>query len=275
MVFNDPKMLNRRGPETQAVWGDENIGFYAMPSGTRAGPALWCHGLLPDYHAFRGSYGGYAFPLYDRRPEENDINLSPHLLEGLHAAYGGDMPAEDIFDAILALLSANSYTMRFAEDLEDVFPHVPFPADREVFNQAVAIGASIRAVETFARAPDRNYVATRLETPPTGVLGDTVLRDGEIILCADGSGRLTGVTEAVWSFAVSGYRILPRWLDAREGQPVDLELVEQIRDIAARIAELIDLFDQADNVLESTLVDCLTREALGFGEEEADDDGQD
>ncbi|NRD88707.1 hypothetical protein C8024_03340 [Sphingopyxis sp. BSNA05] len=231
--------------------------------------------MLPDYHAFRGSYGGYAFPLYDRRPEENDINLSPHLLEGLHAAYGGDMPAEDIFDAILALLSANSYTMRFAEDLEDVFPHVPFPADREVFNQAVAIGASIRAVETFARAPDRNYVATRLETPPTGVLGDTVLRDGEIILCADGSGRLTGVTEAVWSFAVSGYRILPRWLDAREGQPVDLELVEQIRDIAARIAELIDLFDQADNVLESTLVDCLTREALGFGEEEADDDGQD
>ena len=270
-----PAFIDRRRPSLQEAWGPENICFYAMPSGTRAGPALWCHGLLPDYHAFRGSYGGYAFPLYDRRPEENDINLSPHLLEGLNAAYGGDVPAEDIFDAILALLSANSYTIRFAEDLEDVFPHVPFPAHREVFNQAVAIGSAIRAVETFARAPDRDHVATRLETAPTGVLGDTNLRDGEIILCADGSGRLTGVTEAVWSFAVSGYRILPRWLDAREGQPVDLELVEQIRDIVARIAELIDLFGQADNVLEATLADCLTREALGFGDEETEDDGQD
>jgi len=194
------------------------------------------------------------------------------LVEGLNAAYGGDVSAEDIFDAILALLSATSYTTRFAEDLEDVFPHVPFPAERAVFNQAVAIGSEIRTVETFARAPGDDYKNTKLDTTPTGVLGDTNLQDGELILCADGSARLSGITEEVWRFAVSGYRILPRWLDAREGQPVDLALVEQIRDIAARIAELIDLFGQADNVLEETLADCLTREALGFGDEgEADE----
>jgi hypothetical protein len=35
--------------------------------------------------------------------------------------------------------------------------------------------------------------------------------------------------------------------------------------VAARVAELIDLFAEADTVLESTLADTLTREALGFG----------
>jgi hypothetical protein len=45
------------------------LALYAMPFATGAGPAVWCHGLLPDYHhAFRGSYGGYAFPLRDNRP---------------------------------------------------------------------------------------------------------------------------------------------------------------------------------------------------------------
>ncbi|GIL03062.1 MAG: hypothetical protein BroJett030_29610 [Alphaproteobacteria bacterium] len=37
-----------------------------------------------------------------------------------------------------------------------------------------------------------------------------------------------------------------------------------LRDICGRIAELIDLFAEADTVLESTLQETLTREALGF-----------
>jgi predicted helicase len=49
--------------DLRSAWGDRNVALYAMPSGTGSGPAVWVHGLIPDYHAFRGSYGGYAFPL--------------------------------------------------------------------------------------------------------------------------------------------------------------------------------------------------------------------
>jgi len=38
-----------------------------------------------------------------------------------------------------------------------------------------------------------------------------------------------------------------------------------LRDICSRIAELIDLFAEADNVLEATLRETLTRAALGVG----------
>ena len=37
-----------------------------------------------------------------------------------------------------------------------------------------------------------------------------------------------------------------------------------VRDICGRIAELIDLFAEADSVLDATLHETLTREALGF-----------
>ena len=83
-------------------------------------------------------------------------------------------------------------------------------------------------------------------------------------MCSDGTGRITGIPETVWSFAVSGYRVLPRWIELRIGLPSDLTLVRELRDICSRIAELIDRFAEADIVLEATLCETLPREALGL-----------
>ncbi len=48
--------------------------------------------------------------------------------------------------------------------------------------------------------------------------------------------------------------------------------MRELRDICGRIAELIDLSAQADIVLESTLQETLTREALALHLPEQDDD---
>jgi hypothetical protein len=239
-----------------------------MPNGTGAGPALWCHGLIPDYHAFRGSYGGYVFPLYDRRDGVDASNISTTLIDSLSVAYGEPVTAEDVFDAVLCLLSAGSYTHRFAEDLEDVFPHVPFPALHATFLNAARTGHDIRAVETFARQPSDAYRRpgfVRVVTQPRGVVVPIQYADSEITLCDGGMGRIVGIPQAVWGFAVSGYRVVPRWLEARIGLSADLALVRELRDICGRVAELIDLFAEADIVLEASLHETLTREALGLG----------
>lgn len=268
--YNDRHLLNRPGPELQRVWGTQNVCLYALPGGTGAGPAVWCHGLLPDYHAFRGSYGGYAFPLHDRRPASAGPNISEGLLTGLSGAYGVEVTAEDVFDAILCLLSAQSYTLRFAEDLEDVFPHVPFPADHAVFVRAAQLGARIRAVQTFdpvhppVRLADPNFV--RLSTAPTPGAGlEPSDPEGDrLTLCADGSGQVDGLPAELWSFEVSGYPVLQRWLEGRAGEPVDLALFDAFRDVCARIAEHIDLAAQADTILGEALGATLNRDALGI-----------
>jgi Type ISP C-terminal specificity domain/N-6 DNA Methylase len=278
-MVDELSAIDRHRPTLRAMWGANNLSLYTMPSGIGAGPGIWCHGLLPDYHAFRGSYGGYAFPLYDRRKGPSATNLSADLLASLGEAYGQAVKPEDVFDAILALLSATSYTRRFAEDLEDVFPHIPFPADHGVLLRAVAVGREIRAVETFTRQPRKQPAAfCRLASEPAvgSVLANVTYRDGDIVLCADGTGRVTGIPEAVWSFSISGYRVLPRWIEGRKGLPADLALIREIRDVAARIAELIHHFDAADLVLNDTLAHTLTREELGFpapvDADETDDD---
>ena len=261
--FND-----RLRTDLANMWGGSNTCLFALPNGTGPGPGIWCHALYPDRHAFRGSYGGYAFPLFDRRRGGDQVNLAPTLLAGLAGAYGVPVAPQDVFDAILALLSATSYTTRFAEDLEDVFPHLPFPGDHAVFQDAAALGQDIRAVETFARPPTPAFLTPHLArldtTPSTGPLGAIEWDDGEIALRTDGTGRVSGIADAVWRFQVSGYRLLPRWLAARQGQPVDAELIQSFRDVTARIAELIDLFDRADTMLQRALHDTLSCESLGM-----------
>lgn len=270
--YNDLALLNRPGPDVQAAWGANNVGLYTLKSNTGAGPATWCHGRLPDYHAFKGSNGGYAFPLFDRRrgPEINNIN--PVLLGSLSEAYGQAQNPEALFDAILCLLSATSYTRRFAEDLEDTFPHIPFPADPAVFARAAAIGAEIRGLEAFQRQPaeafrSRDFCRIVGQPDDTTRVGSTTYADGTLSCWTHGNlavPAFTGLPQAVWDFSVSGYRVLPRWIEGRRDQPVTLALMRELRDVAARIHELIHWFGEADLVLEATLADTLTREELGF-----------
>jgi hypothetical protein len=238
-----------------------------MPFATGAGPAVWCHALLPDYHSFRGSYGGYAFPLYDRRAGRAPLNVSAELLDNLSLAYASPIKAEAVFDAMLALLSAKSYTLRFAEDLEDVFPHVPFPTDRTVFEKAASIGARIRELETFAAPPAAEFLSGQLasvQTTPHGKLGAVEWDEGSITLCENGSGEVNGILATTWDFSVSGYRVLPRWLSAREGMKVDHAFIQEFRDINGRINELIHRFDEADLVLNEAVNHSLTLAQLGL-----------
>ena len=270
-LYNDLALLNRAGPDLQRVWGRENLALYALPGGTGAGPAAWCHGLLPDYHALRGSFGGYAFPLHNRRPEVAGSNVSTALLQGLAAAYGRAVKPLQVFDAILCLLTARSYTRRYAEDLEDVFPHLPFPADHQVFLRAATLGARIRSLQAFAASAtvpsdlaDSKFV--RLVTAPTrgALLRPAMHEQDRLTLCSDGSGLIDGLPPALWSFEVSGFAVLQRWLEGRRDLELGLALFDEFRDICARISELLRLAAEADDVLADALVATLNRGALGL-----------
>jgi Type ISP C-terminal specificity domain/N-6 DNA Methylase len=264
--YNDKKFNDRPRPDLQAAWGTSNLCLYAMPAGTGAGPAVWCHGLLPDYHAFRGR-GGYAFPLWDRRGGADAHNLNPTLLAGLIDAYGQKITPEQVFDCIHCLLSARSYTLDFAEDLEDVFPHIPFPAQHKVFLEAAALGAKIRAVETFTRAPNAEFMPAnlcRFTTPPKGKIINPTYADSSFEFCEHGAGKATGIPAEIWHYAVSGYELLPRWINGRVGLDVDLALATELRDICGRIAELIDLTAKADKILAKTLKQVMGRAAIGL-----------
>ena len=198
-------------------------------------------------------------------------------MAGLAAAYGAMPQPQEVFDAVLALLSASSYTNLFAHDLEDDFPHVPFPAQQDDFRDAARIGARIRDLEGFIAPAGADHRHARLEgdatgqaldvpTPARAWAGDEGM--GAVALTADRSFRMTGVSERVWRFSVSGYPLLYKWLKARTGEPLHgergAELLREALDVAWRIEELLSLFTEADSVLGRVLDNTLTREELNM-----------
>jgi hypothetical protein len=279
LLFNHPAFGDFLRTALQEVWGRSNQALYAMPFGTGAGPATWCHALLPDYHGFSGR-GGYAFPLLDHRAGHGPSNLQSTLVDGLSLSYNAPVAEQHVFDAMLALLSATSYTLRFAEDLEDTFPHVPFPADKSLFDRAAEVGKRIREIETFTGSPAAQFLTpatARIDTAPHGPLADIgpeSWSEGDLILCENGSGKVSGIPRSVWEFAVSGYPVLPRWLSARKGVEVTHDFLAEFRDITGRINELIYRFDEADVVLQDALNHSLTRDQLGLepGADETSDE---
>jgi hypothetical protein len=139
-----------------------------------------------------------------------------------------------------------------------------------LFDRAAAIGKLIREVETFARPPEAQFLTpavARIEETPHGPLADIgpeSWSEGDLILCENGSGKVSGIPRSVWEFSVSGYPVLPRWLAARKGIGVDAGFIHDFRDITGRINELIHRFDEADIVLAEALNHSLTRDQLGL-----------
>jgi hypothetical protein len=286
-LYNEREFVDFPKAELQAIWGQANHGLMVLPSGTGAGPAIWCHTQKPDQHAFRGSYGGWIFPLHD--PAEAGAHfIDDGIMAALAEAYGSMPDPQSVFDAVLALLSATSYTTIFAHDLEDDFPHIPFPASRDDFAEAARIGARIRAVQGFIDAPAAAYRTARLDggtvgltldapTPRRAWTGDA--NSGAVLLTPDGALRMTGISPRVWTFAVSGYSLLYKWLRGRTGEPLHGEtgtaLLQEALDVAWRIEELLALYDEADGVLVRVLDNSMTREELNIaarvGEREDED----
>lgn len=274
-LYYHEKFVDRVRLELRAAWGPENVALFVLNDGTGKGPAAWAHGFKPDQHAF-SNRGGWVFPLINHAGEAGHY-LSPALMAGLARAYGGPVSHQAAFDVMLAMLSASSYTTRYAHDLESDFPHIPFPAERALFDEAAAIGAQIRALQSFRAAPDATFREAKLEgnpsadaldVPPPGQAWTGAEGMGSVALRADQSLRMTGVSERVWRFAISGYQPLYSWLKARNGEGLKgasgQALLRGALDTAWRIAALLHLYDQADAVLDRVAEATLTRHDFGL-----------
>lgn len=270
-LYNRREFIDFPRTDLQNAWGAQNIALFCLSAGTGAGPAVWCHGHKPDQHSFSGR-GGWVFPLVNHAGEGRGHFLSPHVIPGLSGAYGFEVAPQQVFDCVLALLSARSYTTRFAFDLQDGFPHVPFPADPQLFLKAVEIGSRIRQLETQTEqaAPEfRLATLTGRASQPTLAIPQprrAFIADGNtghIHLLADASLRIANVSRRAWKFAISGYPVIYNWIKRRDGETIDANLQRALLALIWSVEELLQQFDLGDAVLAKCLNNPLVREQVG------------
>lgn len=189
------------------------------------GPVMVASANIPDQHYFRGSFGGKdIIPLYRDR-EATQPNLATGLQEALEAVYGRKPSVEDIAGYVYAVLSNQSYTVRFWNELETPGPRIPVTKDLRLFLEAAALGRNLIWLHTYAgrfrddrrgdeiaagSAKNIKAVSSDQARYPQDYSFDEARREIRL-----GDGLFGPVAPEIWEFEVSGLKIVQSWLGYR------------------------------------------------------------
>jgi len=229
-IFVDPRLAKTESPSLWASVSAEQVFLTTMTTTSLGrGQAATVTTAVPDKHHFRGSYGGKdIIPLY--RDAMLTPNCDPKALALLNVVYqqadagASAVTIERLFAYCFGVLAGTDYTDRFHEALETPGPRIPLTADPDLFHRMASHGEKLIWLQTFGeRFGSRKSPAAgvKWKTQPTRLPEGAAELDfdptTETLRVADGV--LTGVSDSVWQFEVSGMDVVRKWLGYRMEKP--------------------------------------------------------
>jgi hypothetical protein len=231
------------------------------------GPAATVTAFVPDLDHFSNRGGRDVVPLW-KDAAASAPNVAPGLLDRLADAYGFPVAPEDLFAYAYALLASPAYARRFAEELAelaDLGPRLPLTRDGRLFRRAAGLGRRLVFLHTWGERfpaagerpgeiqPGRARCVRPIPGSP-GRFPETFSYDAGRETLRVGDGEIAPVEPEVWSFAVSGFRVVRSWLAhrmkagaGRRSSPLDALRPERWTDETT--GELLRLF----SLLEATV----------------------
>ncbi len=190
-------------------------------------------GPIPDLDFYKGSFGGRVYPLW-RDSAATQPNLPPKLLDFLGKCYKSPVSAEDFLAYVAGVAAHPAYTARFQADLAQPGLRMPLTASARLFAEAADLGRRVIWLHTFGersadakagrpagaprlpkdrrpRIPKEGAIPATPEAMPDEIAYDA--GQGRLLV---GSGFIDNVPPEVWSYEVSGKRVLTQWFSYRK-----------------------------------------------------------
>lgn len=231
-AFDDPRWAKTESPSLWWSATPSQVFMTSMMTNRMGGgPAATVATGVPDFHHFRGSYGGKdVIPLY--RDALGTPNTDPVLLAALtstHRVTDQECEAvtvERLFVYVFGVLAGTDYTARFREELDTPGPRVPLTSDPELFTAMVEHGRRLLWLQTFGERfadahGDLPLDGITWKPEPTNLPTDrsAIAHDVATESIRVANGVLTGVPLDVWEFEVSGMPVIAKWLGYRMARP--------------------------------------------------------
>jgi predicted helicase len=213
-------------------------------------------------HKVTSSYDrSYVLPLFSRGSGKLITDQSP-CLDPKWLAWFGEMYvgadrlalvqrdlALSVFNYVIALLNAPSYSALFGERLRRDWPRLPLPRSLPFWQKMVEVGRDLAAVQMMVSpvldSPAAEYMGGRApEVQQVSWSNDTVWLDK-----AQTKG-FKGVLDKVWTFHIGGYQVCEKWLKDRKGRTLSKDDISHYRKIVSALAETIRLMKTIDEVID-------------------------
>lgn len=226
-AITDPRVGDFLRPVLHQTYGKRQIFLTSLLTEILGeGPAAVTTAYIPDYHHFRGSFGGaHIVPLW-RDTGGSKANVTEGVLPLLSETYGRDVTAEDLFAFAYAVLATPSYVRQFWEELRTPGPRLPIPKDNGLFSRLAEIGRELIWLHTFGerfvpagkkvgRVPDgKARCLTGTPTTPADYPEDYEYDPSRREIRV-GKGIFGEVRHDVWEFSISGLQVVESWLGYR------------------------------------------------------------
>lgn len=231
-VLPDNRVLDYARPDLWAVRDPRQVFATEQHSQPiNAGPALTFTAHVPDNDHFKGNGGGRVLPLY-RHPSSGTANIPDGLLGYLADRLGVPVTPEDLLTYVAAVTAHYGYTRTFLKDLETPGVRVPLTADPVLWATTVETGRRVLWLHTRGERyadPDAGRPSGPPRLPseerpkvlhpipdteagmPEGITYDETTRTLHL-----GDGEIGPVDPAVWTYEVSGMRIIRKWTGYRQ-----------------------------------------------------------
>ncbi len=203
---------------------------------------------LVDMHVLDSSSDStYIIPLYLYAGDGSIYpNLSEEIVEAFQKQLGCIAKPEELFDYVYAVLHSPRYRETYKEFLKIDFPKIPYPKDKDQFQQLVALGEELRKLHLMEEA--KNW-ERRITFPVTGEnIVEAIRYDQGKVLIND-TQYFGGVSELAWTFFIGGYQPAQKWLKDRRGRKLDYKDILHYGHIIYALEETDRIMKEIDPVL--------------------------
>lgn len=149
----------------------------------------------------------------------------------------------NLFDYCYAILFSEQYRLKYHDLLCIDFPRVPYPRDREQFQQYCDHGAELRKLHLL-ETDVPNLLNIKFEGIGNNEVTSVSYSNETIKI--NRTQRFTGVSETVWDFCFGGYHGLQKWFKDRRGcilTEEDISHVIKVLNVFSRTAEVMEKID--------------------------------
>ena len=156
-----------------------------------------------------------------------------------------DVPPEEIFYYIYAVLYSNTYRQKYQEFLKIDFLRVPFTKDYQLFQKLGKLGEQLVGLHLL-KSKDLAKPIAKFQGKDSNMVEKREYEKGRVYI--NDEQYFEGIKPEVWEYQIGGYQVLDKWLKDRKGRALSSEDIKHYCKVVTALTKTIKLQEKIDKL---------------------------
>lgn len=187
----------------------------------------------------------------EKNIQEKFENFKPKFRKSINSKYKMVFTPEQIFSYIYGILHSSTYRKKYSDFLKIDFPRIPLLDDIDLFTKISELGQELINAHLMDIIP-QNDIGEKYD----GEVGCDNIEQVEFRM-VNNIGRVyinktnffEPIPKEVYEFYIGGYKVIEKYLKERKGRNLDIDEIDNIKNISKIIAYTIKKMNEIDLIL--------------------------